>query len=271
MMGNEGAPRREHAARPFVLAECTWAAVRETPYTVAVLPWGATEAHNTHLPYATDVMESESIAIAAAARAWERGARVIVLPAVPFGVQTTQREIPFCLNMNPSTQLAVLRDVCESIEPHGIRALVLLNGHGGNDFRPIIRELTPRVGLLLVQVNWYQAVNAQEFFDTPGDHAGELETSLMLHLAPGLVGSLGTAGAGAARPFAIAALREGWAWTPRHWVKVTDDTGVGDPHAATAEKGRHYFEAVVARIGDLLVDLAAANPHDLYQHGGASG
>lgn len=96
---------RSTAFRPHVLAECTWAAVRETPYELAVLPWGATEAHNTHLPYATDTIESEAIAIASAARAWERGARVVVLPAVPFGVNTGQREIPLCLNMNPSSRL----------------------------------------------------------------------------------------------------------------------------------------------------------------------
>lgn len=87
----------------------------------------------------------------------------------------------------------------------------------------------------------------------------------MMHLAPELVGSLGSAGVGTARPFAIAALRQGWAWTPRHWVKVTDDTGVGDPRAATAAKGARYFDAVVPRIGDFLVDLAAADPDDLYK------
>lgn len=268
MSGTEQRPKRqpgaECARRPWVLAECTWAAVRAEAYEVAVLPWGATEAHNTHLPYGTDTIESEAIAIAAAGRAWEQGARVVVLPAVPFGVQTTQREIPFCLNMNPSTQLALLRDLCESLAPHGIRKLVILNGHGGNDFRQIIRELTPRVGLLLVQANWYQSVDARAFFDAPGDHAGELETSLMMRLAPDLVRSLGDAGAGEARPFRIAALREGWAWTPRHWVKVTGDTGVGDPRAATAEKGERYFDAVVARLAGFFVELAAADPEDLY-------
>lgn len=254
----------DRVSRPWVLAECTWAVVRATRYEVAVLPWGATEAHNTHLPYATDTIESEAIAVAAAGRAWEQGARVIVLPSVPFGVNTGQREIPLCLNMNPSTQLAVLRDIAESVRPHGIRKLVILNGHGGNDFRQMIRELAPLVDLLIVQVNWYQSVKASEFFDEPGDHAGELETSLMLEVAPSLVRPLKEAGTGEARTFRVAALREGWAWTQRHWVEVTADTGVGDPRRATRKKGKRYLEAVTTRIAGFLVELAATDPGDLY-------
>lgn len=253
------------SGRPYVLVECPWPIVRDTAYEVAVLPWGATEAHNTHLPYGTDSIETEAIAIAAAAGAWARGARVIVLPTVPFGVQTTQREIALCVNMNPSTQLALLADVCESVAPHGIRKLVILNGHGGNDFRQMIRELVPRVDLLLVQVNWYQCVRASDFFDEPGDHAGELETSVMMEVAPSLVRPLGDAGTGDIRPFRITALREGWAWTPRHWVEVTADTGVGNPRAATREKGQRYLAAVTERLAQFLVELAAADPGNLYE------
>ena len=101
--------------RPFVLAESTWEDVRATPFEVAILPWGATEAHNRHLPYGTDTIETVAVAMAAAARAWEAGARAQVLPAVPFGVNTGQREVPFCLNMNPSTRW-LLRDILSSLD-----------------------------------------------------------------------------------------------------------------------------------------------------------
>ncbi|HEV8353163.1 MAG TPA: creatininase family protein [bacterium] len=105
--------------RPYLLAETTWKTVRETGYEVAVLPWGATEAHNTHLPYGTDTVETDHIAAEAARLAWEAGARVVVLPTVPFGVQTGQLDIPFCLNLNPSTQAAVLGDLAQSLEGQG--------------------------------------------------------------------------------------------------------------------------------------------------------
>lgn len=252
-------------SRPFVLAEAHWPAVRETRFALAVLPWGATEAHNTHLPYATDTIETEAIAIESARLAWENGTRAIVLPSVPFGVNTGQRDVPLCLNMMPSTQAAVLRDVLVSLEAHGVRALVILNGHGGNDFRQIIRELQPATRVRLVQVNWYQVVPAAQFFQEPGDHAGELETSVMMCVAPQLVRPLPEAGPGLARRHRIAAFRDGWAWMPRPWTQVTDDTGVGNPAAATQGKGEAYLSAVTQRIAGLLIELAKADPDALYE------
>jgi len=249
----------------WILAESTWEAVRRESYQVAVLPWGATEAHNRHLPYATDTIQSEAVARLAAERAWRAGARVLVLPAIPIGVQTGQREVPFCLNLNPSTQHAVLRDLSTSLVDHGIRWLVILNGHGGNDFRQIIRELQGESPLLIAQVNWYQAVNAREFFTEPGDHAGELETSVLMHLRPELVGPLSEAGPGEARRITVNGLREGWAWTPRHWVRVTDDTGIGNPRLASAEKGAAFLEAAAGKVAELLVELAGTSAEGLYQ------
>jgi creatinine amidohydrolase len=252
-------------ARPYLLDETTWKTVRDTAYEVAVLPWGATEAHNFHLPYGTDNIETTGIAARAGGLAWERGARVAVLPTVPFGVNTGQLDIRLCINMSPTTQLAVLRDVAASLAGQGIRKLVVLNGHGGNDFRWMIRELLPALPLFLCTVDWFRCVDPRSYFTDLGDHGGELETSVMLHLAPAQVRPLREAGPGAARPSRIAAFREGWAWAPRRWTQVTDDTGIGDPRAATADKGARYVEAVSAKIAEFLVALAAADPADMYE------
>ncbi len=253
------------SVRPYILAEAQWKTVREVPYRVAVLPWGATEAHNYHLPYGTDVIESERVAAEAARLAWEAGARVVVLPAVPFGVNTGQIAIPLCINMNPSTQAAVLGDVVDSLARQGIRKLVILNGHGGNDFRQMIRELAPRHPVFVCVLNWYKAVDPRAFFADPGDHAGELETSVMMHLAPELVLPLAEAGRGAARRWALPGLRVGGVWAQREWSRVTDDTGVGDPAAATDEKGERFFRAVTERVGGFLADLAAMELDKLYE------
>ena len=250
--------------RPYLLAETNWKTVRETPYEVALLPWGATEAHNYHLPYGTDTYQCDHVAAEAARIAWEGGARVVVLPTVPFGVQAGQLDIPLCLNLNPSTQAALLADLAHALDGQGIRKLVVLNGHGGNHFRQMIRELQPRVRLFLSVVDWYKVVDQKPYFTDLGDHAGEMETSVMQHIAPELVLPLSEAGDGAARSFRIAALREGWAWAPRAWTKVTRDTGVGDPRGATPEKGADYLRASVDRLAGFLADLAAADPDDLY-------
>lgn len=251
--------------RPHVLADCTYGALRDARHDVALLPWGATEAHNFHLPYGTDTIEASEVAARAAGLAWEMGARPIVLPAIPFGVQTGQLDIPFCVNVNPSTQGMLLGDIARSIAPHGVRALVIVNGHGGNDFRPMIRELQPAVKLFLCTLDWWRAVDAARFFAEPGDHAGELETSVTMALAPELVRPLAEAGSGAARRFRPRALREGWAWAPREWTRVTDDTGVGDPSRATADAGIRFVDAATQRIADFIVELAAALPDAMYE------
>lgn len=251
-------------ARPWILAETNWKGVRETAYDLAILPWGATEAHNYHLPYATDVFAAEHVAAEAARLAWERGTRAIVLPAIPFGVQTGQLDIPLCINLNPSTQAIVLGDVAAALAGNGIRWLLVLNAHGGNDFRQMIRELQPRVDLFLCTINWWNCLDPRPFFDEPGDHAGELETSVMMHLVPDLVLPLDQAGDGAERKARVAGLREGWAWAPRPWTKISADTGVGDPRAATAEKGAAFFAAVTERIAGFIAELASADPADLY-------
>src|SRR5260370_17547436 len=165
--------------RPYMLSELTWKTVRDTRYETAVPPWGATEAHNLHLPYTTDNIETERIAALAAGHAWERGARVVVLPLLPFGVNTGQLDIPLCLNLNPSTQALVLRDVAETLASQGVPKLVILNGHGGNDFRQMIRELQPAVSLFLSTVNWYQVVDPNLFFSALDHPPRPLEPTVM--------------------------------------------------------------------------------------------
>lgn len=251
--------------RPFVLSETNWKTVRDTKYSVAILPWGATEAHNYHLPYATDNYESDAVASASAEKAWKKRAKTIVLPAVPFGVNTGQRDISLCINMNPSTQAIVLRDVVESIELSGIQKLVILNGHGGNDFKQMIRELQPRTTVFLSTINWYSIVDPSKHFKDTGDHAGELETSVCMHIIPDLVLPLTQAGPGKENLSSIQGFRERWAWTPRQWSSVTADTGIGNPAAATAAKGKEYFEAVTDKIAGFLCELAAADLNNLYE------
>jgi creatinine amidohydrolase len=251
--------------RPYILAETTWKTVDATPYQVAILPWGATEAHNYHLPYATDTIQADAVAALAAERAWQRGARVVALPAVPFGVNTTQLDIKLCLNMNPSTQAALLADLVSALDGQGIYKLLILNSHGGNDFRQIIRELQPKTRVFLAAINWWSCVDVRQFMEEAGDHAGEAETSAMMHLAPHLVRPLDEAGPGSARPSRLRGVREGWAWAPRRWTQVTADTGIGNPSKSTAAKGEAYVDAAVDRISDFLVELSALALDDLYE------
>jgi len=189
---------------------------------------------------------------------------VVVLPGIPYGVNTGQLDIRLCINMNPSTQALVLGDIVRSLQVQRIRKLVILNGHGGNDFRQMIRELQPWSDVFVSTINWWSCVDAKPFFDVPGDHAGELETSMMMQIQPELVRPLEEAGEGKARQFRIAGLRDGLAWAPRQWSEVTEDTGVGDPRAASRDKGERFVDTVCERIAVYLVDLARVDLNDMY-------
>ncbi|NMB72459.1 MAG: creatininase family protein [Bacteroidales bacterium] len=252
--------------RPYILAESNWKTIKDQSVELVVLPWGATEAHNYHLPYSTDIIEAERMAAESARIAWDHEARVIVLPAVPFGVNTGQADIKLDINLNPSTQFAVLKDITGSIYRQGVRKLLIVNGHGGNDFKQMLRELGQLYpGIFVVTCNWFQISEKSAFFDNVGDHADEMETSLMQFLAPTLVLPLDKAGNGHGKKFRIKALNEPWAWSERKWSKVTADTGVGDPSKANPEKGERFFNEVTRKISDLMIEMARADVENLYE------
>ena len=253
-------------ARPFVLHEANLAQLRELRPNVAVLPWGATEAHNYHLPHGTDVVESSSIGELAVERANAKGARCVLLPCVPFGNDNLQIRQTATITMRSATQQAVLFDVADSLVRQGIDRLVVLNGHGGNDFRQMIRDVMFDLPIFIIQVNAYGvAPAAMDVLEVrTGDHANEMETSLMLHLRPEWVAPLETAGDGAATPSKLPNVSNTTpgVWVPRDWAALTKDTGVGNPKAATAEKGRHIFEMLVSALVPILTQLSAAQNGD---------
>ncbi|MEP7108176.1 MAG: creatininase family protein [Ferruginibacter sp.] len=252
--------------RPFILAETNWKNIKDAKFDLAILPWGATEAHNYHLPYGTDVIEADFIAAESARLAWEQGAKIMVLPTIPFGVNTGQADIKLDINLNPSTQYAILKDVIEVLNRQGIYKLIILNSHGGNDFKSTIRELGLRFpNMFLSTCNWFQSMDKSEYFEKEGDHADEMETSLILFFKPELVLPLTEAGDGAERKLKIKAFSEKWVWTERKWSRISADTGVGDPRAASREKGEKYFLAVTEKIGNLFVELARCDINDMYE------
>ena len=252
--------------RPYILAETNWKYVKDAEFELAILPWGATEAHNYHLPYATDNIEATAIASEAARIAWDKGAKIIVLPTIPFGVNTGQADIKLDINIYPSTQLAILSDIIEVLHRQKIYKLLIVNSHGGNDFKQIIRELGLKFpAMFLSTCNWFQALDKTKYFKVMGDHADEMETSLILHLAPHFVLPLHEAGNGKAKKPIIKEFSEGWAWAERKWSQVTDDTGIGDPSFSTKEKGEQFFTAITQKLADLMIALAKADKDNLYE------
>lgn len=258
--------------RQWILSEINYGYVKDNPYDVAVLPMGATEPHNLHLPYGTDTYEAEAIGSRACEAAFKQGARVVMLPAIPYGTETNMMQFPLAMNLNPSTLGLVIRDVVDSLQQHGIRKLLILNSHGGNDFKPLLRELNNQTDVKLFLCDWFRGTSADvkpDIFDNPDDHAGEMETSLGLAFFPEFVvqdpntGKL-PADDGAVNPTRFAAVNNGWVSITRPWHLLTTNSGSGNPHLATREKGERLMEILVERIGSFLIELASTELDDKF-------
>jgi creatinine amidohydrolase len=157
----------------------------------AVVPLGSTEQHGPHLPFATDTR----IADALAARFCERVPEAVALPAIALGCADEHLGFPGTLSLRAETLAAVLRDVLRSLERAGFERALVFSAHGGN--AALLRELAPALDRecalevtvaadhgALADALFAEAARAGVSAAAAGHHAGELETSILLALAP---------------------------------------------------------------------------------------
>jgi creatinine amidohydrolase len=234
--------------------------VRAAHYEVAVLPIGSCEPHNFHLPYGTDTLQADGIANAVCESAAAQGAQVVKLPCIPYGVQSNMLALPLAINVYPSTFFALLKDIVDSLENSGVRKLLILNGHGGNDFlKPFVREMMGKSEVFIAVSDWWKvgADVYDEVFEVRDDHAGEMETSVILKMAPELV-DLPNASDGTTKKTRFEAVNKGYVSISRQWDLLTESTGTADPRAATPEKGERYLAVVTRRLAQFIVELSAS-------------
>ena len=163
--------------------------IRQRNYEVAVLPCSAIEAHNRHLPEGQDWRHATWVARHCCALAWEQCESVVCLPALPYGVDCNLLAFPLSIHVSQHTLDALVTDIVRSLHHHNIRKIVLLNGHGGNDFIPLVRQIQADLDVHLFVCDWWKVGQDRysEVFTQPDDHAGEFETSVALALFPELV------------------------------------------------------------------------------------
>lgn len=252
--------------REIDLSTSCFGVTKDISYDLVVQPWGAIEPHNLHLPYLTDSILSHDVAVDAARTAKERyGINVMVMPSVSLGSQNPgQRDLKFCVHARYETQKAILSDIVSSLHHQGMKRIIIINGHGGNSFKNMIRDLAVDFPDMLIACSeWYKVLPAKDYFENPGDHADELETSVMMHYHPELV-NLEEAGEGKSGGFAQKNLVNGVAWVPRNWLKVSHDTGIGSPKKSSPDKGKKFAEAVASIYADLFYELTK-NEEELYK------
>jgi creatinine amidohydrolase len=174
---------------------------------------------------------------------------------------------PMTINVEQKTLDAMITEIVASLEYHKVRKLVIVNGHGGNDFKPLLRSLNNRTSVFLVLVDWWKVGmdKAGEIFSKPGEHADEMETSVGLALFGDLV-HLPAAGDGSVHRSRFEAIEKGWVSIARPWHLVTKDSTHGDPRNATKEKGEKYVRLVTERLSDFVVELAAAPMDDRFPY-----
>ncbi len=237
------------------LTDLTWPAVQSlSKDTPVVFPVAALEQHGRHLPLFTDSLLLGEVVRRAAERV---GDRVLFAPLQWLGNSDHHLDFPGTLSAPPRVYLDLLAGLLENFVTHGFKRLVIVNGHGGNDVpgKQTVFEVRQRHRhrddlLLLFATYWGLGSDPRRadpgLKQTRMGHACEWETSMMLRLAPHLVGDLSR----------VEPVEFGNPFEPatRGWV-TKERTGpghIGDPRSATAEKGEALFRTFADDLAKLL-------------------
>lgn len=234
------------------------------PHATVVAPVASIEQHGPHLPVFTDSLIAQVVLDHALARLPE-DCPVWVLPLLAYGKSNEHAGLGGTFTLTSETLIRALKDLAASVATCGFRRLVVFNGHGGNteiiDF--VIRDVREATGLLAFALHPFlhyaaptEGLSVGE--RTYGIHAGDVETSILLHAYPELVhweqapASLPTHLQAAAVPPFMGPLTV--AWLTRD---ITSTGVIGDATQATAEKGARFLEAAAQQTADLLEKITA--------------
>lgn len=256
-----------------ILTEMTIEEVRALAPKVVLVPIGSTEPHGPHLPYGTDTFQVEAVARLAVVHANKLGARTLMYPTLPVSNNVNVKAFPFACRVSVRTLMHMMLDIIQALEEDGIKRIVLLNGHGGNPdtLQAVIREHVslhkPGEGAFVCMTT-PGACAPKEVCDAiehPSDHAGENETSRMMHLRPDLVRTALFDNFPMQSP-ELQKLQEGRVFFVRPWHGYLPVSAGGETRKSTAAKGKALTEQGALWLGEFLHDLANAPDHDLFPY-----
>jgi creatinine amidohydrolase len=221
---------------------------------VVIVPVAALEQHGPHLPVEVDTILGETVARRTAEKAVAMGTPTLVLPVLWTGISEHHMSFGGTVTLDFAAFSALVEGVVRSVVRHGFRRIVLLNAHGGNEnaLRTITDDLTPKLGVPIVQFTyWYAAAVAiAKILETQGglQHACEAETSMMMAVRPELVAMDRIP---LAKSNATPSLTDVVGGGVYRWRSIGSRSGsgvIGNPEAASAEKGERLFEAIAEAL-----------------------
>ncbi|WP_369019219.1 creatininase family protein [Thermatribacter velox] len=232
--------------------EMNYSDFKENHFDKVILAVGSAENHGFHLPFGTDTLVAQALAMEVA----KRVEGVLVLPPVPYGVSFHYQDFPFTLTLRPETLIEVLKDVLTSTIEQGINRIIIINGHDGN-IAPLevasrtIKVKYPDAVIAVLDAWWVKAgeLLPKDTFEVWGGlgHAGEGESSIMLFLYPQFCRMENARGV-------VPELPEGpdikWKFN-----ELTPYGATGDPTKATAEKGQKMFEVLVDYVVSFIREM----------------
>ena len=237
-----------------LLGHMTWPEAKERIKEArgVILPLGSTEQHGYHMAAATDTVISDHVCRELASRT-----NCLVLPALPYGQVWSAKGFPATISLRQRTFIDLVKDVVISLQEQGAKNIILFSGHYGNvqPSKDAARELLDEYGYRNVWHLSYtnvEKLNAKimetGLWNGKTFHAAELETSIMLHIAPNLVDLSKAEGEDPRIPSDID-LR------PIPWKDFSKIGVFGDPAKASAEKGAEFLKAWI----DILCDIVEKN------------
>ncbi len=229
-----------------------------------VMPFAAIEQHGPHAPVCVDTFLVTHVCV----KAIEGLENILLTPTMWAGFSLHHMAYSGTLSLSLETYIALIRDLVRSVASHGYKKILLVNGHGGNRHAiPAVMEpLRQELGIELWTITYFHlgdeiAAKIRKSEIGGMSHSGEFETSMMLYLRSDLI-DMNAAVANPIRPLHSLMMQDmhhrGMLFRPPDFNRDRDSLGIfGDPTVADAESGKQYFEAVVARLRDIVQTLAA--------------
>lgn len=226
---------------------------------IVILPVGSLEQHGPHLPVEIDSLLGEAVALGTA-RLVAASEPILVLPCLWTGVSEHHMSFGGTVTLDFPAFSAVVTGIVQSVVRHGFRRIVLLNGHGGNDngLRVLADELSPKLNVPILQFTyWYAAAEPiAKILETQKGlrHACEAETSMAMALRPELVAQDRIKLAKVNRTPEMDELVGPGIYRWRSLASMSSAGVVGNPEAATADKGKRLIDAICRELAAKLLN-----------------